>query len=90
MAVSMKGAVVKSTYCNNCFTILEWDEPTDELTVMGNRVILCPNCGSYVNIDDTYVQAGGEVQPFNLEEPVYEEEPLVQEMVQKAHNITIK
>lgn len=50
MAVTNTGKIKKKFYCPNCFSILTWDDPKDEIDNNGNRSIICPVCNQKVNI----------------------------------------
>lgn len=39
--------IQKQGICFNCFHIIQWNEPS-EFPINGNPVIVCPNCGSYI------------------------------------------
>lgn len=39
--------IQKQGICFNCFHIAQWNEPS-EFPINGNPVIVCPNCGSYI------------------------------------------
>lgn len=40
----------KQGICFNCFHIAQWAE-SSEFPINGNSVIVCPNCGSYIECD---------------------------------------
>lgn len=42
--------IQKKGICFNCFHIVQWNEP-NEFPINGNPVIVCPNCGSYIECD---------------------------------------
>lgn len=50
MALTTNGKIKKKAYCPNCFSILEWDDPKDEISVNGHRAVICPECGAKVDI----------------------------------------
>ena len=39
--------IQKQGICFNCFHIAQWNEPS-EFPINGNSVIVCPNCGGYI------------------------------------------
>lgn len=39
--------IQKQGICFNCFHIAQWDDPS-EFPINGNSVIVCPNCGGYI------------------------------------------
>jgi NAD-dependent SIR2 family protein deacetylase len=49
--VTANGTFIKKTYCENCFNVIEWDNPEAEQFVSGHKLIVCPKCGNYVKID---------------------------------------
>lgn len=51
MAVTKAGTFSKKAYCPNCFAVVTWDDPDDEVTVFGHRKVVCPECGKLVSID---------------------------------------
>ena len=53
------GNLTKKIHCNNCFSILSWDDVSVEATMNGNRYIICPECGKRVNINYLYRPDGG-------------------------------
>lgn len=42
--------IQKQGFCFNCFHRVLWNEPS-EFPINGNPVIVCPNCGSYIECD---------------------------------------
>ena len=50
------GTFKKKGYCNGCFSVLTWEDPAVEVTVFGNRVVYCPECGAPVNVADAIVE----------------------------------
>ena len=46
------GKIQKKAYCSHCFSIIHWDDPKDETTKNGHRMIHCPVCGHDEDIDD--------------------------------------
>ena len=47
---SVDGTFSKKGYCNGCFSVVKWDDPAVEVTVFGNRVVYCPECGAPVQV----------------------------------------
>lgn len=46
------GKIKKIIFCPNCFAKVSWTDSSDEHTHIGERYILCPNCGSHIDIDE--------------------------------------
>ena len=47
-------------YCMNCYHKLKWTTD-NEMYINGNRVVMCPNCGSYVDCSDMFA---GHIENF--------------------------
>ena len=54
------GKIVKRDFCTKCFTLVQWDEAEDEFSAMGNRYVICPECGSHININDAEIVISNE------------------------------
>ena len=48
-------------YCMNCYHKLKWTTD-NEMYINGNRVVMCPNCGSYVDCSDMFA---GHIESFD-------------------------
>lgn len=44
---SLKGRID----CPDCFSLLEWDSVTDVHVTTGNKYVICPICGKYIDLD---------------------------------------
>lgn len=58
--VTKVGNLIKKIHCNNCFSILSWDDVEVERTMNGNRYIVCPECGVRVPINRFYADYSGD------------------------------
>lgn len=56
MAIQKIGTITKNCYCNKCFSAISYDDPAEERTVFGNRVVICPECGSNISIADVGIE----------------------------------
>ena len=55
---TVEGTFSKKGYCQGCFSIVTWDDPAVEETVMGNRVVYCPECGAPVKVATAEIVEG--------------------------------
>lgn len=52
--VTANGTFTKKAYCDNCFNVVEWDGPDAQKSILGHRVVKCPECGAYINVEKNF------------------------------------
>ena len=70
MAIEKIGNIKKYTYCPNCFSLIQWDSPQEEKTILGNKRVICPECGKLININKAKNKQAKKADGITLNEKI--------------------